>query len=226
METYICYGIKLNDYLALVYRYCSSLLIEMVYFKISDTKVVGVDMRPSCINVEVQRNLHYYLKPQKLRQRLYYVTISGKMWDRKLLEKHTTLSLLLWKKQELQNKAPPPPKKGTCECWLCWSGRHSQMGGEKESCCVYICKAAGKQQCVRLRLWPNLSSSLLPPTHQSSQTGPSWPHCMLWETHVRSGTHTLQQVDMQTSEQTHTGVARTRTQTCKHTQTHTCCTSM
>ena len=64
------------------------------------------------------------------------------------------------------------------------------MGGEEESCCVYICKAAGKQQCVRLRLWPNLSSLLLSPTHQSSKTGPSRPHCMLGDTRTRTHTHT------------------------------------
>lgn len=69
------------------------------------------------------------------------------------------------------------------------------MGGEEESCCVYICKAAGKQQRVRLRLWPNLSSSLLSKTHQSSKTGPSWPYCTQGDTHTteqaEEHTHTL-----------------------------------
>lgn len=82
----------------------------------------------------------------------------------------------------------------------------SQMGGEEESCCVYICKAAGKQQCVRLRLWPNLSSLLLSPTHQSSKTGPSRPHCMLGDTRTNTlgCAHTLQRARTQTTEQTHT----------------------
>lgn len=78
------------------------------------------------------------------------------------------------------------------------------MGGEKKSCCVYICKAAGKQQCVRRRLWPNLSFSLHPPTHQSSETGPSWPHCMLRDARAQRHVHAPQQVEAQTAEPTHT----------------------
>lgn len=65
--------------------------------------------------------------------------------------------------------------------------RVRQEGRERESCCVYICKAAGRQQRVRLRLWPNLSSSLLPQTHQSSKTGPSRPRRTLGG--PRTGVH-------------------------------------
>lgn len=115
-------------------------------------------------------------------------------------------SLFSRKRQKLKNKAPTPipnpssrpfgsgkkkkKKKGTCECWLCWNGRASQTGGERESCCVYICKAAGRQQRVRLRLWPNLSSSLLPQTHQSSKTGPSRPRRTLGGTCTRGRART------------------------------------
>lgn len=66
--------------------------------------------------------------------------------------------------------------------------RQCQMGGKEESCCVYICKAAGRQHCVRLRLWPNLGSSLLLPTHQSSKTGPPQQCCMLGDAHAQART--------------------------------------
>lgn len=111
------------------------------------------------------------------------------------------LNWLSRNKQRLQNKALKR------NLWvLVVLEREPEGGGE--SCCVYICKAAGKQQCVRLRLWPNLSSSLLPPTHQSSKTGPSQPHCMLGDTraqaHTHKYTHCCMLRDKQLNRYTHT----------------------
>lgn len=137
-------------------------------------------------------------------------------------------SLFSRKRQKLKNKAPtptpmPPPtpleggkkrkkEEETCECWLCWNGRVRREGRERESCCVYICKAAGRQQCVRLRLWPNLSSSLLPQTHQSSKTGPSRPRRTLGG--PRTGMHGrargLCTAEQNTDMEAHTNIAATR----------------